>query len=468
MTCRHNASRINMACAARPVRLLIGLALLAAPVATFADMTQLQNVCTVAPDSPLCNDEPLPVPNPDCTLVVPDAPLTARGLATPYQLRATDPAGGPCNEVNPNQSAFVEAAILDLDTGQISIYRPLVIDAGTDPAVLPVAPVLPKNRVVGLWFGFNGANLALVANDGVLDANNCVQGLGQFAYCNAPTFFAAVHAAINDGLLEVPPLGTWDAHGIKLPCPSARSWDLVDQDQSDNLYTQYLVTPKGLAQNTAENRGNPDLAPFTVLSNPSDERLLGIFVDPALGCMAWTAPDLADPGQTVHALALNELQAGAFPPPLFFGPPAWIPAGDPFAQAPPYSGNADLDQVNAYRRGVDQPQADTLNDASTRTYCGNLVIFGIPLLQAERFRLIEAASPFPNLANSLWTFMMLRFSGTYELLNENGATCMQLLGGLPNPVSLTIDPVTGIVIAAKFNFRAPSQDPSMENPERLF
>jgi hypothetical protein len=48
MTCRHNASRINMACAARPVRLLIGLALLAAPVATFADMTQLQHICTVA------------------------------------------------------------------------------------------------------------------------------------------------------------------------------------------------------------------------------------------------------------------------------------------------------------------------------------------------------------------------------------------------------------------------------------
>ena len=39
MTCRRNASRINMACAARPVRIMIGLALLAAPVATFADMT---------------------------------------------------------------------------------------------------------------------------------------------------------------------------------------------------------------------------------------------------------------------------------------------------------------------------------------------------------------------------------------------------------------------------------------------
>jgi hypothetical protein len=471
MTCRRNASRINMACAARPVRLLIGLALLAAPVATFADMTQLQDICTVAPDSLRCNNGPLPMPNLNCTLVVPDDPLTARGLATPYQLVATDPAlGMPCNEANPDQSAFVEAAILDPKTGNISIYRPLVIDQGTTPAVAPVVPDLPADAVVGLWFGFNGMNLALDANDGVLAANNCVQGLGQFAYCNAPNFFVAVHAAINDDLLRVPPLGTWkDADGNKLPCPSARTWDLVDQDQSDNLYTTYLLTADGLlAQDTAQNRAQFPVPPATVLTNPSDERLLGVFVDPALGCMAWEAPDLTNPGHTVPALALNELQAGAFPPPRRFGPPAWIPAGDPFAQAPPYSGIPDLDQVNAYRLGVDQPQAKNLvDDASTTTYCGNLVDFGIPLLQAERFRFIEAASPDAAVADSLWTFMMTRFSGTYMLLNERGLTCVELLGQ-PNPVSLTVDPVTGVVIAAEFNIGAPSQDPPSQDPEQLF
>ena len=178
---------------------------------------------------------------------------------------ATDPAAGPCNEANPDQSAFVEAAILDPETGGLSIYRPLVIDQGTTPAVAPVVPDLPANAVVGLWFGFNGANLALAANDGVLDANNCVQGLAQFAYCNAPTFFTAVHAAINDDLLRVPPLGTWtDAHG-KLPCPSARSWDLVDQDQSDNLYTTYLLTADGLWPKTPQKTGHN----FLFLPRPS-------------------------------------------------------------------------------------------------------------------------------------------------------------------------------------------------------
>jgi hypothetical protein len=442
-----------MACAARPVRLLIGLALLAAPVATFADMTQLQNICTVAPDSPQCKNGPLPIPNLDCTLVVPDAPLTAGGLATPYRLVATNLADGPCNEANPDQSAFVEAAILDPETGRIAIYRPLVIDQGTTPAVAPVVPDLPDNAVVGLWFGYNGMNLALEAARGVLEDNNCVQGLAQFAYCHAPAFFAAAHDAINGGRLRVPRLGTWtDADGNKQPCPSARSWDLVDQDQSDNLLTQYLLTPNGqLAQNTAQNRAQfPDA---TVLSNPSDERLLGVFVDPALGCTPWTAPDVTDPGQKVGALALNELQAGAFQQP----PQALIPAGDPFAQNPPYSGIPDLAQVNAYRRGVDQPEAANLEDASTTMYCRNLVDLGVPLLQLEQPFLTVAPSPFPDVANSLFTFMAQRFVGTYMLLNERGLTCADLLGQ-PVPVTLTTD-AAGVVIDATFQSGAPLQDP---------
>src|SRR5579862_8801639 len=67
----------------------------------------------------------------NCTLIVPANPLTARGLATPYQLVATTPANGPCNEANPNQSAFVQGAVIDPATGKISIYEPLVIDKNT-------------------------------------------------------------------------------------------------------------------------------------------------------------------------------------------------------------------------------------------------------------------------------------------------------------------------------------------------
>src|SRR5882724_6324061 len=81
--------------------------------------------------------------NMDCSIILPANPLTAEGLATAYELIATDPANGPCNEGNSNQSAFVQAAIFDPATREISVYNPLVIDYGTQPALPPVVPTLP-------------------------------------------------------------------------------------------------------------------------------------------------------------------------------------------------------------------------------------------------------------------------------------------------------------------------------------
>src|ERR1700733_2559615 len=142
-------------------------------------------------------------PNPDCTLKVPENPLSAKGLSTPFQLVATDPNGGPCNEANTAQSAFVEAAVFNPANSQISIYHPLVIDNGTKPAVAPVVPALPANAIVALWIGFNGDNLTLASADPNNLANaNCVNGLPgsiftQVSYCNAPAFFqVADNAAI--------------------------------------------------------------------------------------------------------------------------------------------------------------------------------------------------------------------------------------------------------------------------------
>ncbi len=101
------------------------------------------------------------VVNGDCTVIVPSQPLSAQGLATPYQLVATDPANGPCNESNKAQAAFVQGAVINPATGQISIYNPLVIDQGTQPAITPAVPQLPANGIVALWFGSNGNTLTL-------------------------------------------------------------------------------------------------------------------------------------------------------------------------------------------------------------------------------------------------------------------------------------------------------------------
>src|SRR5579864_108985 len=194
--------------------------------------------------------------NMDCTLIVPPHPLSAKGLATPYQLTATNADNGPCNEANAKQSAFVQGAVIDPATGKISIYNPLVIDKGTQPAIAPVVPQLPQNAVVALWFGSNGNTLTLQDNDGSLQQGNCVNGVdgsifGQFSYCNAPAFFQAANTAIQAGKLTVPALGRAKDG---MTCPTTRDFSIVDQDQSDNVTTSYIVIASGqTAQDTQAN-----------------------------------------------------------------------------------------------------------------------------------------------------------------------------------------------------------------------
>ena len=84
-------------------------------------------------------------PNPNCTLIVPPAPLSAAGLATPYRFVATNPGAGACHEANPDQSAFVEAAILDPATGAISRLPPAG-DRRRDAARRRAGPPQPAPR----------------------------------------------------------------------------------------------------------------------------------------------------------------------------------------------------------------------------------------------------------------------------------------------------------------------------------
>jgi len=380
-------------------------------------------------------------PNPNCSLIVPNNPLSAVGLATPYQLVATDPAAGDCHETNSAQSAFVQAAVLDPATGQISIYNPLVVDQFATPAMAPVVPTLPTNAIVALWFGYNGDTLTLQGADGVLAGASCVNGadganFGQFAYCNAPAFFKAAHRAIRRGQITVPPLGT---AADSRPCPTVRDFFVVDQDQSDNLPTSYLITSDGLAQKTQANISRfPDALS---LGNPSDNRLVDVALDGALGCTPWKAPDLADPGQMIPALALNELQARA----RQGFPIALVPAGDPMVLN---NGAKDMTKLNAYRRGVDQPQVGWPFQGDTARYCRNMLrIAPARMLQDQAWLMPDAAhptrglSPDPGAADSLFTFLAQRFVGSYDILG-----CAGLLN-IPDPISLTVNP-DGVTTAA--------------------
>src|SRR5207244_2394450 len=142
----------------------------------------------------------------------------------------------------------------------------------------------------------------------------------------------------------------------------------VDMDQSDNVTTTYLVTADGTtAQMTAANVAA--LQNSSPVVNGSDARLLSVAMDGALGCTPMKAPDLADNGNLLPAVPLNELQAAA----LQTAPVALVPVGDPMVLN---NNNTSLFKTNLYRLGVDQPLVFNPNNASTTTYCTNMLNIG--------------------------------------------------------------------------------------------
>ena len=370
--------------------------------------------------------------NPDCTLVVPANPLTAQGLATPYQLTATHRRQGGCTETNVNQSAFVQATIIDPATGKLTVFNPLVVTEGTKPAVAPVVPTLPAGAVVGIWFGFNGNNLTL---RGDLAAASCVNGernsvFGQFAACNATAFFTAANQAVAGKRLVIPPLGTGRDGKT---CLSTRDFGLVDQDQSDNVTTRYLTTRDGqTAQDTPANEarlGNRD-----ALTNGSDNLLLDAFEDPALGCRPFTATDLAS-GQPSTSLALDELQAAA----RQTAPVALVPENDPMVLV---NGKPSTTKANLYRAAVDMAPINPRSETSTG-YCRDVTTIGQQRIQLDENFTKRATSPDPAAAKNLFTFLAQRLNQTFVNLG-----CGALLHE-QNPVRLVTDKA-GIVTDATF------------------
>jgi hypothetical protein len=568
--------------------------------------------------------------NPNCTLIVPANPLSAQGLATPYRLTATDPANGPCNEANNNQTAFVQGAVLNPRTGQISIYNPLVVDAGTQPAVAPVVPKLPAGAVVAVWFGFNGTTLTLAGADqnlatgagttnagtagasvtatptgaatqgstgqatpttspsgsgpatatapagsatptnsatptgaasptqpatagasatatptapasagntapagtqptgapstggasvqsvgsallqprladhrhhpspsaspsapatasasgtatpaqsgtaaptastpatgggtvtdppntgdspaasgtpdAILQQANCVAGedtngefssFTQVGACNATAFFNAANQAIAARKLRVPAPGFGKDGQV---CLTTRSFGVIDQDQSDNVTTEYLTTGNGqIAQDTAANKNS--LGGATVLFNGSDNGLIDLFVDPALGCRPWEVPNLADGGAPAPGLPLDELQAAAWAGRQGDGPAALVPLNDPMTVDA--NGNFSTDKTNTYRSLVDMPALPA--GESPAAYCRDMERIQGTRLQQDVNLLIKGPSPAPAAASNLFTFLGMRLQQSFTNLN-----CGNF--GLDNDVSTTADG-NGVVVAACF------------------
>jgi hypothetical protein len=368
----------------------------------------------------------------NCTLIVPAHPLTAGGLATPYQL------GDGCSEANPNLQAFVEATILP-PNGHVRVYNPLVITQGSTPGAMPVVPQIPRGSQVILDFGFNGTNLVLAGPGAWERSSGCVDALGQsvigqVSACNAVGFYRLANAEIARGILRVPALGTGTDGQA---CLTTRDFALIDQDQSDNVVTQYLIGADGqTAQATAANKANFPSA--TLITNGSDDALLSHFVDPANGCTSLTAPDATNPNGSAASQALNELSARVNQQNNI----AVVPPNDEMTLV-----NTDysVDKTNVYRSLVDQPllAQNTNLTMVAASYCQHMVNIAPARDNLDMTADAAFGTPVAAMGDNLATFLGNRLSQSFTNLG-----CASF--GLTNPVNVTLDG-NGVATAVSYN-----------------
>src|SRR6185369_13879936 len=368
----------------------------------------------------------------NCTVTVPDRPLTAQGLATPWVL------GDGCTWANGGtEGVFIDATIL-APNGQIQVYNPLVINQGTTPAAAPTPPTIARGSQVILSAGFNGNALALVGRGA--RQGHCIDAYGnslmnQTPQCNAVNFYRMANFEIARGLLKIPATGTGKDGQA---CQTTRDFALIDQDQSDNAVASYLFDPATghAAQATAANVAA--MTGATLEQNGSDNGLLDKFVDPALGCMPFTAPNPTNPNGSSSSQALNELSARQNQK----GMVALLPVNNPQLLV---CGQFSLGKTNAYRMQTDQPRLarNTSLDRNAAQYCQNMINIATPRLKLDAQFETDTASPVPDLGDNLADFLAARLSGSFDNLN-----CKNY--GLTNPVTLTTN-ADGVATGATFN-----------------
>jgi hypothetical protein len=394
--------------------------------------------------------------NVNCDIIVPANPLSAKGLATPYQLTGTDgmsPAQSGCEMSNAAAlGAFVQATILNTRTGQLYVYDPLVITQGTTPAVAPTVPVLPRHYIATIDFGFNGTDLFQVGATGnALAQGDCTNGqqgsiFGQVSFCNGINFFREADWLEAEHKLVVPSEGrsskivaSGGSLGTGRDCPVTHNFDMVDQDPSDNVTTEYLLNPATgqTAQDTTSNAGN--IAGSTLLLNGSDNTLLDLFMDPVLGCTPFQAPDLANNNQPTSSQALDELLAEKNAPRLN----GLVPENDEMVLN--NAGQFDAAKTNLYREEIGQAPISRQNNqaSSPAMFCQNMVNIQTPFLQANQTQLATGQAPVTGVGNNLLTFLANRLSMSFTNLG-----CQNF--GLTNPVTVTLND-QGVAIAASFN-----------------
>ncbi len=362
-----------------------------------------------------------------CQITIPPFPLTYNGLITPYQTN--------CDmKTNPS---FVEAVILDLDTNSLSVYHPLVINAGSTPLSPPVQFTMPKNSLVGLWFGSNANAISLTPLTSIqqglcvynIGGINSQDTFGQFGHCNGIAFFEKIKELILNKIPLNPPIPELGLASDGESCLTTRDFSLVDMDPSDNVVTTYLIdmATGRTAQNTFNNQNiNPQAI---ILKNGSDNLLLSN-LDNIMGCMPYKVTNLDDPNNPINgkisSMALDEIHASVRQQKFY----AYLPKGDPMVRI---NNMPSISKLNAYRQGIFQPTINDLNMADTSAFCAHYTNIQLPRLQKNKQLFIVQPSPDQAISTNLYGFLLNRFSTSYIGLNCN------ILLDIANPITLIMN-----------------------------
>jgi hypothetical protein len=424
------------------------------PLGTYVTPAAADTAAALPTTTPAANRNPTAT----CSIIVPAHPLSAQGLATPYQLTGPDgmtPAQSGCEMSNGAKlGAFVQATILDPATGALSVYEPLVVTRGSRPDTVGrklSPPVLPAGAVVTIDFGFNGTNLVQVgAAPTTLADARCVSGqagsaFGSTSFCNGVNFFRAVRQAERQGLLTVPSPGTSNAIvpsagdlGTGRSCPVISNFEAAGLDPGESVTTTYLINP--LTGQTAQDNGTSQgyIAGARLLHGNSANAVLDQYVDPILGCTPFEAPDLSSANVPAFSEALDEIAAGAHQPTTA----ALVPENDTVVTD---GGTSDPAKSDLYREELGQApvSAATNRSSSPAMYCQNLVNIQTPFLAANRKLLATGQSPVTATADNLLTFLANDLSASFTRLG-----CQQFR--LTNPVTLKRNSA-GRAIAATFD-----------------
>jgi hypothetical protein len=424
------------------------------PLGTYVAPTAADTAAALATAAPAAGMRS----NTTCDIIVPANPLSAQGLATPYQLTGPNgmtPAQSGCEMSNAAKlGAFVQATILDPTTGTLSVYEPLVVTQGTRPDTPGQKlhpPVIPADAVVTIDFGFNGTHLVQVgATPTTLADAHCVSGqegsaFGQTSFCNGFNFFSAVRQAERKGLLKVPSPDTSNAivpSGGDLStgrsCPVISNFEVAGLDPGESVTTTYLLNP--LTGQTAQDNTTYQnyIAGSTQLHGNSANAVLDQYIDPILGCTPFEVPDLSRANAPAFSEALDEIAADAYP----VKTAALLPENDKVVMD---GGKSDPAKTDLYREELGQAPVSAATDKSSSPamYCQNLVDIQTPFLAANQKLLATGQSPVTATADSLLTFLANDLSVSFTRLG-----CQQF--HLKNPVTLTRDSA-GVAIAATFD-----------------